>query len=209
MKNRKVQKVTLLAILGAWAVVLRFFDFPILPFAPFLKVDFSDLMALIGMLIYGPQGLVAVAFIRDLVNYILKGGEAGIPIGMLMSMTATLAMFLPSHFILKYLKEKGQAIKFSLISLSLVLSLTLSMACFNYYLALPIYVKVMNFPIDDYMTYILSVIVPFNLIKGLIMVVGQIFVIKSMKTIFGRRINFYDGYIGKGYRSATRILQQQ
>ncbi|MCR8968971.1 ECF transporter S component [Facklamia sp. 7083-14-GEN3] len=209
MKNRKVQKVTLLAILGAWAVVLRFFDFPILPFAPFLKVDFSDLMALIGMLIYGPQGLVAVAFIRDFVNYLLKGGEAGIPIGMIMSMTATLAMFLPSHFILKYLKEKGQVIKFTLISLSLVISLTLSMALFNYYLALPIYVKVMNFPIDDYIAYILSIIIPFNLFKGLIMVAGQFFVIKSMKTIFGRRIKFYNGYLGKGYHSATKILQHQ
>ncbi|MGX7108570.1 ECF transporter S component [Facklamia miroungae] len=209
MKNSKVKKVTLLAILGAWAVVLRFFDFPILPFAPFLKVDFSDLMALVGMLIYGPQGLIAVAVIRDLINFLLKGGESGIPIGMLMSLTATLAMFLPTHFILKYLRNKGQTLKFSLISLTLIVSLALSMSLFNYYFALPIYVKVMNFPIDDYFAYIMSVIIPFNLIKGLIMAAGQVFVIKSMRTFFAGRVTLYSGYLTKSFQSHLKILHQQ
>ena len=65
----------LLAILGSWAYVLRQFDFPILPIAPFLKVDFSDIAVLCGLLVKGPVGMIAVAGIRDLINYITKAGS--------------------------------------------------------------------------------------------------------------------------------------
>ncbi|UUX34544.1 ECF transporter S component [Fundicoccus culcitae] len=196
MVKRKlsVKAMVLLSILGAWAIVLRFIDFPILPAAPFLKIDFSDLMALIGMLAYGPVGLVIVAGIRDVVNYITGGGEAGIPIGVIMSFIATLAMFLPTHFILKYTRAKRSTFTAILMSITLTASLVVSMSLINYYVALPIYTTVLNFPIDDFIAYIMSVIIPFNLIKGIILSIGQVIVIRSIVPILEKRDMLYPSY---------------
>lgn len=194
MQNSKVKTMVFLAILAAWSVVFRFFEFPILPAAPFLKFDFSDLPALMGMLTHGPVGLVLVAFLRDLINYIIKGGEAGIPIGAIMSFTATIAMFLPTHFILNYLPKVSMKVKYVLMSITSTLFLVISMALLNYYIALPIYTTVLNFPINDYWEYILAIAVPFNLIKGIILSVGQIFTIKIFSKELIKRNILYPGY---------------
>nr|WP_276933269.1 ECF transporter S component [Globicatella sulfidifaciens] len=194
MKNKNLFSLVMLAILGAWAIVLRMFDFPILPAAPFLKVDFSDLMVLIGMMIKGPIGAVAVALIRDSVNYMMKGGEAGLPIGTMMSFLASMAMFLPTHFILKHADRFKPTVRKVFMSVTLVLGLVLVMGLFNYFVALPIYVKVMNFPIPDITAYLLSVIIPFNLIKGVILSVGQLIVVEKIWPEIAKRNIEYEDY---------------
>ncbi|MBA5729358.1 ECF transporter S component [Aerococcaceae bacterium INB8] len=193
-KRSHVRTMILLAILGAWGVILRFFDFPILPAAPFLKIDFSDLVVLIGMLIHGPAGIVVVAFIRDTINYILQGGQAGFPIGAVMSFTASVVMFIPTHFILNSLKKVSWKLKAVLMSITLTVGLVVSMSIINYYIALPIYTTVLNFPIDDYFGYILTVVAPFNLIKGIFLSVGQILVIKIVPNLLRKRNTIYPGY---------------
>ncbi|MHA3225410.1 ECF transporter S component [Globicatella sulfidifaciens] len=194
MKNKNLFSLVMLAILGAWAIVLRMFDFPILPAAPFLKVDFSDLMVLIGMMIKGPIGAVAVALIRDSVNYMMKGGEAGLPIGTMMSFLASMAMFLPTHFILKHADHFKPTVRKVFMSVTLILGLVLSMGLFNYFVALPIYVTVMNFPIPDITAYLLSVIIPFNLIKGVILSVGQLIVVEKIWPEISKRNIEYEDY---------------
>lgn len=195
MKNRsQVRTMVLLAILGAWAVVLRFFDFPILPAAPFLKIDFSDLAVLVGMLVNGPVGLFTVAIIRDIILYVMKGGEAGFPIGAFMSIVASIVMFLPSHYILNKFESMTMRKKEILMSLSLILGLVISMSIVNYYIALPIYTTVLNFPIDDFGAYILSVVIPFNLIKGVFLAIGQIAVLRLIPNILAKRNTIYPGY---------------
>lgn len=194
MKKTGLSSMVLFAILGAWAVVLRFFDFPILPYAPFLKVDLSDLMALIGMLVEGPIGLIAVAGIRDIANYLMKGGEAGIPIGEIMSFVATLSFYLPLHFYLKSkqkLSESKAPWKASILS---VLSLIIIMGLLNYFVALPLYVKVMNFPIDNFFNYVMAFILPFNAIKGVILALAQLLIWKSMLDPIQKRGRLYSLY---------------
>ena len=193
-KRSHVRTMMLLAILGAWGVILRFFDFPILPVAPFLKIDFSDLAVLVGMLIHGPVGIVVVAFIRDTINYILQGGQAGFPIGAVMSFIASVVMFIPTHFILNSLKKVSWKFKAVLMSITLTVGLVVSMSIINYYIALPIYTTVLNFPIDDYFGYILAVVAPFNLIKGIFLSVGQILVIKIVPNLLRKRNTIYPGY---------------
>ncbi|MBK0348856.1 ECF transporter S component [Aerococcaceae bacterium zg-ZJ1578] len=180
MKRRTLSTTVLLAILGAWAIVLRLFDFPILPAAPFLKVDFSDLMVLVGLLVNGPIGAITVALIRDVANYIMKGGESGLPIGVIMSFTASMAMFLPSHFLLKYATNMKPMMRKIWMSLILILGLVISMALLNYYVTLPIYITVMNFPIDNIAAYLLSIIIPFNVIKGILLAAGQFIVVEKL-----------------------------
>lgn len=194
-RNRRMVKLVLLAILGAWAVVLRLFDFPLLPFAPFLKMDLSDLMVLIGMIVAGPKGLIAVAGIRDVINYLSQGGQAGIPIGVIMSFVASLAMFMPSHFILKHFKHLSTRFTFSLMSVATILSLTLAMALLNYYVALPIYATVMNFPISNYLEYVMTIIIPFNAIKGVIIALSQVTVFKVVIPMVEKKGIIHSDYI--------------
>ena len=208
MKNMKLSRMLFLALLGAWAIVLRMFDFPILPMAPFLKVDFSDLMVLIGMLTSGPIGAVVVAGVRDVANYLMKGGEAGFPIGVIMSFIASMAMFLPTHFILTKLKNSTLNLKFTLMSITLVVGLTLSMSLVNYYIALPWYVLVLNFPIDNLFNYLMAVIVPFNLIKGVILSVGQIIVIKTLVPMMKGRMVLHEPYLVENTKSQSVRLTQ-
>lgn len=208
MKNMKLSRMLFLALLGAWAIVLRMFDFPILPMAPFLKVDFSDLMVLIGMLTSGPIGAVVVAGVRDVANYLMKGGEAGFPIGVIMSFIASMAMFLPTHFILTKLKNSTLNLKFALMSITLVVGLTLSMSLVNYYIALPWYVLVLNFPIDNLFNYLMAVIVPFNLIKGAILSVGQIIVIKTLVPMMKGRMVLHEPYLVENTKSQSVRLTQ-
>lgn len=194
-RNRRMVKLVLLAILGAWAVVLRFFDFPLLPFAPFLKMDLSDFMALIGMIVAGPKGLIVVAGIRDVINYLSQGGQAGIPIGVIMSFIASLAMFLPTHFILRSFKQLSSRTTFILMSLVTVISLTAAMALLNYYVALPIFVTVMNFPIDNFLEYVLTIIIPFNFIKGVIVAIGQVAVFKVVTPMVHKKGIIHEDYL--------------
>lgn len=193
-KQSDVRTMVFLAILGAWAVVLRFIDFPILPAAPFLKIDFSDLMVLIGMLVNGPVGLITVALIRDVIHYIMKGGEVGFPIGAFMSIIASIVMFLPTHYILNKFNLVSMRVKEIWMSLALIFGLVVSMAIINYYIALPIYTTVLNFPIDDFFAYILAVVIPFNLIKGVFLAVGQIAVIRLVPNLLVKRNTIYSGY---------------
>lgn len=195
MKNSKVRNMVLMAILSAWALLFRQLDVPLLPAAPFLKMDFSDLPVLIGLLVNGPVGLITVALIRDILGYIIKGGQMGVPIGAIMSITASLAMFIPTHLALKHMKNQVKWVKYFVLTVGSVILLTLAMSVINYYIALPWYVAVLDFPINDYFAYVITIVVPFNLIKGIIYSVIQILTIEFVVPMIKKRGQLYPAYI--------------
>lgn len=195
MKNSKVRNMVLMAILGAWALLFRQLDVPLLPAAPFLKMDFSDLAVLVGLLVNGPVGMITVALIRDVLNYIMGGGQMGVPIGALMSITASIAMFMPTHLVLKYMKGQSKWVKYFALTVGSVALLTLAMSVINYYIALPWYVAVLEFPIDNYFAYVISIVVPFNLIKGVLYAIMQIATIEFVVPMIKRRGQLYPAYI--------------
>ena len=58
------------------------------------------------------------------------------------------------------------------------------MTVLNYYIITPFYMYVMNFPIDNIRTYILFGIIPFNLLKGLLVsIMAHIVVVKVLPTL--------------------------
>ena len=46
--HQRIQRLVGIACLGALAFILMFFEFPVLPMAPYLKLDFSDVPVLLG-----------------------------------------------------------------------------------------------------------------------------------------------------------------
>ena len=171
--EHRTRRLVLLSILGGMGVVLRMFDFPILPVAPFLKVDLSEIPVFIGMLTNGPFGLICVAFVRDLLNFLIKGGEAGIPIGATMSFIASFSLFIPTHFVLRRHTTALGWIDYLKIAIYSAILLVVTMSLFNYFIALPIYIRVLNFQIESKMTFIKAAVIPFNLIKSLLITVMQ------------------------------------
>lgn len=193
--NRKIQSLLLSAIMGALAYLLMYFSFPVMPALPYLKIDFSDIPILLVAFVEGPIGATLSAFIAKFLHYVFTGGEMGIPIGDFTSFLATLAYTLPIYYILKkpitsqllgYAHQTKKNFNWRAIgSYALAtLSLTIVMTVLNYYIITPFYMYVMNFPIDNIRTYILFGIIPFNLLKGLLVsIMAHIVVVKVLPTL--------------------------
>ena len=52
--SKNLNKMIKISLLAAIAVVLMYFDFPIIPAFPWLKIDLSEVPALMGGFAYGP-----------------------------------------------------------------------------------------------------------------------------------------------------------
>ncbi|EEC6522052.1 ECF transporter S component, partial [Listeria monocytogenes] len=81
MKNYSMKVFVSVAVLGTLAFILMMLQFPLLPSAPFLKLDFSDIPALIGGLLFGPLAVILVELIKNVLLYIVSGSPVGVPIG--------------------------------------------------------------------------------------------------------------------------------
>ena len=59
------RKMAVVAILSAISFLLMFFDFPILPGASFLKLDFSILPILLGLVVLDLGGVLSILLVRS------------------------------------------------------------------------------------------------------------------------------------------------
>ena len=166
MIEKRTQKLTLIGILAAMSWIISFFSFPLLYWAPFLKVDFSDIPILLGMYLYGPLSGIAIGAVRSLLSYVASGGEAGFPIGDTTAFIATLVYTLPIYYAIKdgALNRK----KTILSTLIGMLTLTITMALLNWLVVAPLYMRVMGFSVGPIREYLAISVIPFNLIKGLL-----------------------------------------
>lgn len=190
--NQRTYKLVLVALLGALALVLRQFDFPLLPAAPFLKFDFSEIPVIVGMLSMGMKGLVGVSLIRDILGWLISGGTMGLPLGAIMSTLASVFLFLPTHLMLKKGVDLSRRKGIVINGILMVVSITVFMSVVNYFIMLPIYTKVAGFNIENKLMFVLSTVVPFNVIKGFIYVVLQHLIIKVLKKfLLSKKIYYY------------------
>lgn len=184
------------AVMGAIAFILMMFSFPILPAIPFLKVDFSDVPILFTTFLFGPWSGAGAAFVRNFLHYMQTGGNAGYPIGDIASFIATLSYCLPIYYILRNydlrLSKQVETAKyyvkvcFAFAIGSVLMTFVLSLA--NYYVITPFYMAVMNFEIPNMQEYILYGIVPFNLLKGLIISITNFIVLSAALPVAKRRL---------------------
>ncbi len=75
-----LRKLSIAAMLSAVAFVLMFLEFPIPALIPpFIKLDFSDLPALLGAFALGPVYGIAIELVKNLLHILIKGtSSAGI-----------------------------------------------------------------------------------------------------------------------------------
>ncbi len=165
MIDKRTRKIVVVGILAALAWIISRFSFPLLAWAPFLKVDFSDVPILLGMYVFGPLAGIAIAAVRSLLSYVMSGGEAGFPIGDTAAFLATISYTLPIYYLIKDYKPN---MKRTLLASSLgTISLTITLSVLNWAFIAPLYMKVMGFSVGPMREYLAISVIPFNLLKGI------------------------------------------
>lgn len=156
----------IISILSTMAFILMIFDFPLPFLPPFLKLDFSDIPVVIIALIFGPAAAIIATLLKSSIYFLLISHE---PVGVVASCLASVILVLGFYYTIKLAKGSVQYILLSALNISLLI---LVMVIMNYFVLLPMYSMIINLNnLTDNLKVIISVgIVPFNLIKGIILI---------------------------------------
>ena len=189
MKNGNIRKLTVTAMLAAMSNVLMFFSFSV-PFMPsFIKMDFSELPALIASFAIGPLSGAAVCLVKNLVNlfFTTTGG-----IGELSNFLLGVFFVVPAGIIYKIKKDRLGAFIGSIVGAAAMAGLSVAS---NYFIVYPIYTKFMPLEaiIEAYqaifsgVTSLLDCLIifnmPFTFLKGLCSVAITFLIYKHISPI--------------------------
>jgi riboflavin transporter FmnP len=187
----KLKRMNTIALMSVIAFLLQFIEMPLLIFPAFLKIDLSDIPALIVGFSFGPLAGVAVEGLKNVIH-LLKTSTAGV--GELANFIIGASMVAPAAWIYrKNHNKKGAFI--GLVVGTIVMSVVGALA--NYFILIPFYAKLYQIPMDaiigmgtavnksivDMWTLILYGIVPFNLIKGILISVVTLLIYKKVRVV--------------------------
>lgn len=142
--KKMIRFITLTAILGALSTILQFFEFPVPILIPtFVKMDFSDLPAILAAFLVSPISGAAVCLIKNVIH-ITTSSSVGI--GELANFLMGICMVLPAGFIYKAKPTKAMAVVAMAVGCVVVAVLSIFI---NYYIAYPFYMGFM--PLDAIM----------------------------------------------------------
>lgn len=166
MQHTTLHRLVGIALLGAIAYILMLLEFPILPVAPWMKIDFSDIPILIGLFLFGVGGAFVITIIKLLLHSAMMGFAIYDLIGSFASFLGTAVLILAFALLLS--GQSQVAIVVATIGLVVIESLA------NLTFVLPFYLQVMGMKLSMSLnTVVLVAVIPFNLIKGLL--VGNVF----------------------------------
>ena len=185
----KASKITYTAVFAAIATVLMYIEFPLPFMPPFLKVDLSGAVVLIGAFIFGIGPAITMIGIKDLIHLTQSqtGGSGELADFLMLSTQVIVAVLL-------YRAHKSR----KMAAVGCVIG-SVAMACMgmltNYFLIIPFYSAV-GMPIDAILgacaavnpaingmgAYLLIGVLPFNLIKGAILTVITMLAYKKLST---------------------------
>lgn len=188
-KTINVRYMTMTAMLSAVAFVLMFLEFNV-PFMPsFIKMDLSELPALIGAFAMGPASGVIICLIKNLLHLLMSttGG-----VGELSNFILGALFVIPAG--LMYKKKKGR--KSALIG-SLIGAVVMAVVSVfsNYFIVYPVYTAFM--PMDTIISMYRAILpsadtllkclvifnMPFTFVKGLINVIITFLIYKHISPI--------------------------
>ena len=196
--KRKIgtREIATIGMLGAIATVLMLFEIP-LPFAPsFYEIDLSEVPVLIGCFAMGPLAGTLVELVKIVLNFVINGTmTAGV--GELANFCLGCAFCIPAGVIYQKKTTKKGAIV-GLVSGTLIMTF---LGCFiNAYVMLPAYAKAFSWPLEsiiamgsevnkgitDLFTFVMFAVVPFNLLKGILVSVVVLLIYKKISPIIKR-----------------------
>lgn len=161
-KTLNTNRFIKLSLLSAIAVILMYIDFPAIPIFPWLKIDLSDVPALMGAFAFGPLAGVIIELMKNLLILIVKGTGTGF-VGELANFLVGVALVWPAALVYKKNKTKKTAILGMVLG---VLCIEVVGILANVYLLLPAYG--MSMSKAELMQYVTVGLIPFNGIKSIL-----------------------------------------
>ena len=177
-KYLTVKNISSIAVLGALGAVLMLFDFPIAIAPSFYKVDLGDLPCLIGAFALGPVPALFIQIVKIIVKLLFKPTSTAF-VGEIAAFLFSSAYCVTAAFIYQKNKNRNSAIKAMAVA-SVVMAIFATIG--NYLFIIPAYVNMYHIPLEaiigmgsaifpiisDKFTFVLCCVLPFNLIKALI-----------------------------------------
>jgi len=178
MRKHGVAWLAKVAILGAFATVLMLIEFPLF-FAPnFYKLDLSEIPVMVGAFALGPLAGLAIEAVKILVNFMINGTETA-GVGELANFLIGASFIVPASIVYYHHKSKKSAV----IGMGLgILSMVIFGSLMNAFFLLPFYATLFHMNVSDFVAMgtainplitnlgglILWAVIPFNLVKGLL-----------------------------------------
>ncbi|MEN2768330.1 ECF transporter S component [Ornithinibacillus xuwenensis] len=172
MQSSNLARLIILSLLGAVSLLLFFINFP-LPLLPsYLKIDFSDVPALMASLIFSPLAGVIVVAIKNVLYLAIGGGEI---VGVTANFLAGIMFVVPVGILYHRYRKGVKSIVSGLVTGTILMAI--GMGIFNYFVLLPAYSLMMGWGDMNHAAKLGLVwvgILPFNVVKGII--VGLLFI---------------------------------
>ncbi len=161
MKNMTVRKLVVFSMLSAVSIVLvMFVRFPLFPAAAFLEFDAGDIPIMLGTFAFGPLAGLLMTIVVSLIQGFTVSAHSGL-YGILMHIIASGALCIVAGAIYQRNRTRKGAI---IALIGATLAMTALMVLANLWIT-PIFT---GWPRQAVVDILLTVIVPFNLLKGLI-----------------------------------------
>ena len=181
MKHESVRKLTVMAMLVAISVILVWLvHFPLFPAAAFLEYDPADIPILIGTFAYGPLAGLLLTVAASAVQTLTVSAQSGL-YGFLMHVISTGLLSVTAGIIYRFKHTRGgAAVALSSGTLAMVAGMLLA----NHFIT-PIFMGVPTEMVDG---MLLTVFLPFNLIKAGINALVTFLVYKPISSHLIKRI---------------------
>lgn len=190
----KLRTMVQIAMLSAVSTVLMMFEFPI-PFLapPFIKMDFSEIPVLVGTFAMGPLAGVVIELLKNILHFVTYGTTTG-GIGELSNFFIGCAFAVPAGIFYRKRKTRKSAV----LGMAAGTLLMVIMGCLsNAFVMFPLYSVVMGIPMDSFIamgtaihpaidnmvTFVVLCMVPFNLVKGIIISMITLLLYKRLKVV--------------------------
>ncbi len=185
-KQKDIQKLTMIAMLSAIAFVLMFFELsvPIMPW--FIKMDLSELPALIGAFSLGPISGVVICFVKNLLHVFMSNTGS---VGEFSNFILGVSFVVPAGLIYQKWKGRKSAIVGAFIGAILMSIISIFS---NYFIVYPVYYYMISeeailaayqaiFPnVKNIFECLIIFNVPFTFIKGIFSVILTVIIYKPL-----------------------------
>lgn len=178
-QNKNLSKFIKIALLGAMAIVLMMFEFPMVPLFPWLKVDISEVPVLMGAFAFGPMAGVLIEVVKILLNFVVTGTMT-FGVGELANFIIGISFVVPAAYIYHRNKSKRNAIIGMIVG---TISVNVFAIFANIYLLLPAFG--MTFVGAELVQYVVVGLLPTNTVKAVVVSLVTFIVYKKVSaTIF-------------------------
>ncbi len=191
-----IRSITVTAMLSAVAFVLMFIEFSVPLMPPFIKMDISDLPALLSTFALGPVSGVVVELLKNLLHILFKG-TASAGTGELCNFLLGCFFVVPAGLIYRHKKTRKNAVLGALVG---CLVMAVCSVPLNYFVVYPAYVKFYGLPLDEIIGMYQAIMpgvnglfacltifnLPFTFVKGLLDAVICFIIYKPLSPILHR-----------------------